>query len=98
MAVFAGGWTLEAAETVCGGKGIEPYQVLDLLSQLVNKSLVTMPDEHGELRYHRLETIRQYAREKLFETGGSRAPPRQTFRLLYSTSGGGIEELIGTMI
>ena len=68
LAVFVGGWTLEAAETVCGGEGIEPHQVLDLLSQLVKKSLVTMQDEHGESRYRRLETIRQYAREKLFET------------------------------
>jgi predicted ATPase/class 3 adenylate cyclase len=74
LAVFVGGWTLEAAETVCGGKGdvpdggIEPHQILDLLSQLVKKSLVTMQDDHGASRYHRLETIRQYAREKLFET------------------------------
>jgi len=41
---------------------------LDLLSQLVNKSLVVMQEENGESRFHRLETIRQYAREKLFET------------------------------
>jgi tetratricopeptide (TPR) repeat protein len=68
LSVFAGGWTLEAAEVVCGGDGIESYLVLDLLSQLVNKSLVIMAEENGESRYHRLETIRQYGRDKLFET------------------------------
>jgi predicted ATPase/class 3 adenylate cyclase len=68
LAVFVGGWTLEAAEAVCSGDGIEPYLVLDLLSQLVKKSLVVMTAVNGESRYHKLETIRQYAREKLFET------------------------------
>ena len=74
LAVFVGGWTLEGAEAVCSGEGdipeggIESHQVLDLLSQLVKKSLVAMMEENGESRYHRLETIRQYAREKLFET------------------------------
>jgi len=68
LAVFVGGWTLEAAESVCGGSGLDPMQILDLLSQLVKKSLVNMEDVNGESRYRRLETIRQYAREKLFET------------------------------
>jgi tetratricopeptide (TPR) repeat protein len=68
LAVFVGGWTLEAAEAVCSGERIESDLVLDLLSQLVNKSLVAMTEENGESRYHPLETIRQYAREKLFET------------------------------
>ena len=68
LAVFVGGWTLEAEEAVCSGEGIESDLVLDLLSQLVKKSLVVMAEENGESRYHPLETIRQYAREKLFET------------------------------
>jgi predicted ATPase/class 3 adenylate cyclase len=68
LAVFVGGWTLEAAEAICGGDGIDSFLVLDLLSQLVKKSLVVMADMNGESRYHELETIRQYAREKLFET------------------------------
>ena len=72
LSVFAGGWTLEAAEEVCSGDGIEPDEVLDLLTQLVNKSLVVVmePSPSGETRYRMLETIRQYAREKLLETGG----------------------------
>lgn len=73
LSVFAGGWTLEAAEEVCSGNGIEVYEILDLLTQLVNKSLVVVIEHSrsGETRYRMLETIRQYAREKLLEAGGS---------------------------
>lgn len=70
LAVFVGGWTLEAAEPVCGsegGGGLESNQILDLLSQLVNKSLVLVETRRAESRYHFLETIRQYALEKLSE-------------------------------
>ena len=65
LAVFAGGWTLEAAEEVCSGNGIESRDILDLLSQLVNKSLVTVENLNGEIRYRMLETIGQFALEKL---------------------------------
>jgi non-specific serine/threonine protein kinase len=73
LSVFAGSWTLEAAEEVCTGDGIETYDVLDLLTQLVHKSLVVVIEhsQSGETRYRMLETIRQYAREKLLEVGGS---------------------------
>jgi predicted ATPase/class 3 adenylate cyclase len=68
LAVFVGGWTLEAAEAVCAGDEIEAYEVLDLLTEIVDKSLVQV-DESGEtIRYQRLETISQYAREKLLVT------------------------------
>lgn len=63
LSVFAGGWTLEAAETV--GQNLD---VLGLLAQLANKSLVNV-DEDDETRYHLLETIRQYALEKLLASG-----------------------------
>jgi len=71
LSVFAGGWSLEGAEEVCAGDEIELYDVLDLLSQLVNKSLVVVVEKSkdGETRYRLLETIRQYAREKLLESG-----------------------------
>ena len=67
LSVFVGGWTLEAAESVCGEEksGVD---VLDLLTRLVDKSLVFIEESIGEIRYHRLETIRQYSREKFFET------------------------------
>ncbi len=69
LSVFAGGWTLEAAEAVCEGDGITPHAMLDLLTRLVDKSLVIAEEQHGAVRYRLLETIRQYAREKLVETG-----------------------------
>lgn len=73
LSVFAGGWTLEAAEEICAGDDMENYDVLDTLTQLVNKSLVVVIEhsQSGEPRYRMLETIRQYAREKLLEAGGS---------------------------
>jgi len=64
LSVFAGGWTFEAAETICNN-----LDVFELLPQLVNKSLVSVKDEYEEPRYFLLETIRQYARDKLLETG-----------------------------
>ncbi|MPZ14871.1 MAG: tetratricopeptide repeat protein [Chloroflexi bacterium] len=69
LSVFAGGWTLEAAERVGGGEGIEPYAVLDLLSLLIDKSLVMADQQRRSLRYRLLETIRQYAFGKLGEMG-----------------------------
>ncbi len=68
LSVFAGGWTLEAAEAVGAGGEIEAADVLDLLARLVEKSLVVADIESG--RYRMLETVRQYAQEKLEETGG----------------------------
>jgi non-specific serine/threonine protein kinase len=69
LAVFAGGWTLEAAEAVAVGDGLQAYAVLDLLAQLVDKSLVLAEEQHGAVRYRLLETIRQYAADRLLEAG-----------------------------
>jgi len=71
LAVFEGGWDLEAAEKICSGAVVDEYEVLDLMTQLVDKSLVIAEDKDDEVRYRRLETIRQYAREKLLETDES---------------------------
>jgi predicted ATPase/transcriptional regulator with XRE-family HTH domain len=67
LSVFAGGWSFEAAEAVCG-TGIDE-DMLDLLSHLVDKSLVAVEEQMEEARYRLPETIRQYARDKLFEAG-----------------------------
>jgi non-specific serine/threonine protein kinase len=70
LAVFAGGWTLEAAEAVGSGDGVGEGEVLDPLSRLVDKSLVALEEgEQGVMRYTMLEPVRQYAREKLRESG-----------------------------
>jgi predicted ATPase/DNA-binding NarL/FixJ family response regulator len=70
LAVFAGGCSLATAETVCTGDGVEREQVLDLLASLVDKSLVVARTlQRGEARYALLETIRQYAHEKLRASG-----------------------------
>ena len=67
--VFAGSFGLDAVEEVCGGDGLEPGETLELLGRLVDKSLITAEEERGEYRYRLLETIRQYARERLAEAG-----------------------------
>lgn len=74
LAVFAGGWTLEAAEQVCSPEyivldGGGELDIVDLLTHLVDKSLVVMSESARNLRYHMLETTRQYAHEKLAESG-----------------------------
>ncbi|KRT76070.1 MAG: hypothetical protein XU14_C0069G0011, partial [Armatimonadetes bacterium CSP1-3] len=76
LAVFAGGFTLQAAEVVCAGAGIATADVLDLLAHLVNKSLVVVEDREDGRRYRLLEPTRQYARDRLREVGeidGTRA-------------------------
>ena len=80
LAVFVGGFTLEAAEAVCGDSALGTLDapspaaldgdaVLDALMSLVDKSLVTMDGSGAEPRYRLLETVRQYARERLEEAG-----------------------------
>ena len=61
-AVFVGGWTLDALEAVA-----DDLNTIEHMEQLVNKSLVVTEERETEMRYFMLETIRQYAREKLFE-------------------------------
>jgi non-specific serine/threonine protein kinase len=70
LTVFAGGWTLDAAEAICGVgssavSATLTFDVLEVLTHLVEKSLVMVEEQGGETRYRLLETIRQYAREKL---------------------------------
>jgi predicted ATPase/class 3 adenylate cyclase/DNA-binding CsgD family transcriptional regulator len=69
LAVFLGGFDLEAAHAVAGDKGGERYQTLDQLTLLVDKSLLTAENIGGRTRYRLLETVRQYALEKLGESG-----------------------------
>jgi len=76
LSVFMGGWTLEAAEAVGAGGSVEE-EVLDLLSGLVEKSLVVVKgSDEGGVRYRLLEPVRQYALEKLEESGEAEAARR----------------------
>jgi predicted ATPase/DNA-binding SARP family transcriptional activator/DNA-binding CsgD family transcriptional regulator len=79
LSVFAGGWTLESAEAVGAGSGIKQGEVLDLLSRLVDKSLVVSEAGavEGALRYRMLEPIRQYGHERLEASGEADAARRR---------------------
>lgn len=73
LSAFVGGWTLEAAEAVCAGGVLDEPDVLDVLTSLVTKSVTLYhATEHGA-RYRLLDTIRQYARERLVESGEAAA-------------------------
>jgi predicted ATPase/class 3 adenylate cyclase len=69
LAIFAGGWTIEAAEAVACGDGIDALDVCDLLSSLVDKSLVSTELGGRDTRYRLLESTRSYALEKLLASG-----------------------------
>lgn len=71
LGVFVGGLDLEAAEAVCGTAPLDPADVMDLLRLLVDKSLVMLDERDGGTRYQLLETLRDYALEKLRDSGGS---------------------------
>jgi predicted ATPase/class 3 adenylate cyclase len=79
LSVFVNGWTLEAAESVCSdqdttAKGtLKAEDVLGLLTQLVNKSLVMAEERNSEVRYHMLETIRQFGSNELEEANEGEA-------------------------
>jgi non-specific serine/threonine protein kinase len=75
LAIFAGGWTLEAAGAVCADDGIDARDVLDVLTRLVDKSLVVPDPRSAGTRYYMLETIRQYLVEQL-EAAEERAAVR----------------------
>ncbi len=65
LAVFAGGWTLESAEEVASGKGLARAEVVDVLTRLVDKSMVVVETRAARARYRFLEPIRQFALEQL---------------------------------
>ncbi len=76
LAVFPGGATLEGAEEVCAGPGLDRADVLDVLAALVDKSLVIVTGADGEPRYRMLETLRAYGLERLVQAGEEDATRR----------------------
>ena len=93
LSVFAGGWTLDAAEAVGAGGDLDEADVLDLLTQLVDKSLV-VADADGE-RYRLLETVRQYAHERLEDVGRRRRQRGAAPRVLPRAGRSARPQLIG---
>jgi len=69
LAVFAGGWTLAGSESVCADHSVGDNQILDLISRLVDKSMVHGNQRGGQTRYTLLETLRQFGAEKLAQDG-----------------------------
>jgi predicted ATPase/DNA-binding CsgD family transcriptional regulator len=89
LSVFASGWTLEAAEEVCAGEGIEKDEVLDLLTHLVDKSLVLVTDQQQggeEARYRLLETVRHYGTQTL-KSSGEEPEIRRRHALFFAALG-----------
>ncbi len=83
LTVFSGGWSLEAAAAVCAGNGLNGDEILDLLAQLTRKSLVVADERaDGGERYWMLETVRDYARQKLIA-------PRQAYAWPFGCSSSG---------
>ena len=92
FSVFAGGWTLAAAEAVTLAGDAAEWQVLDHLAALVDKSLVLAEESRGSTRYRLLETVRAYAAERLAQRPGSdrdetRAAHRDHYLALVETAG-----------
>jgi non-specific serine/threonine protein kinase len=77
LSAFAGGWTLEAAESVCASPPIEEPEILELLASVVEKSLVVYEERRPEARYRLLETVREYFRERRPEGGEAHATRRR---------------------
>jgi predicted ATPase/DNA-binding SARP family transcriptional activator len=83
LAVFCGGFTLEAAERAAAGGDIKPASMLELLTRLADKSLLRVEHTRSDSRYHLLVTIRDYARDRLAAAGES--APAQHAHLTYFT-------------
>jgi predicted ATPase/DNA-binding SARP family transcriptional activator len=77
LSVFAGGFTLEAAEAVGAGEHADEMDVLELLGHLVDKSMVSLEKQTGAVRYRLLETVRDYIRAKLVDAGEADTARRQ---------------------
>ena len=95
LAAFMGGFDLDAAQAVAGSGDVQRYQVLDQLSLLVDKSLVVTDDSRGRTRYRLLETVRQYAQEKLGESGEADAV-RTRHRDYYTALAAAVDAPAGT--
>ncbi|HTI46643.1 MAG TPA: tetratricopeptide repeat protein [Casimicrobiaceae bacterium] len=95
LAVFSGGHTLEAAENVCSDDRIEAWRVVDLLGALVDKSLVVPEERMGATRYRKLETVREYVRDRLLERSDGASWRQRHFEYFRALAERAEPELIG---
>ena len=102
LSVFVGGWAVEAAETVCSNEeatnedALKEKNILELLTQLINKSLVTTEERNSEVRFRMLETIRQYAHEKLLKSGDTNEVKNQHLEYFVKLSEEAELKLLGS--
>jgi non-specific serine/threonine protein kinase len=95
LAAFHGSYTLEAAEAVCAGAPLEAEDILDGVAALVDKSLVVMEPGDGVARYRLLETVRQYALERLVEAGELERVERRHAEFFLALVEAAAPELVG---
>ena len=96
LSVFSGGWTLEAAETVCAGAGVDKERVPELLSGLVDKSLVLAEERDGQQRYRFMVTLLEYAHKRLMQTDEGEAVSRRHAEYFGELAVEGEPQLIST--
>jgi predicted ATPase len=95
LAIFAGGFDLEAAEEVCAGEPLSRSEVLWSLAQLVDQSFVTVEVRDGESRYRLLETVRQYTGERLDEVGERERLGDRHLAWALSLADAAVSEILG---
>ena len=95
LSVFAGGCTIEAAEAVSSEDGIDSSEVLDLLTRLIDKSLVLAEERNGVVRYRLLETIRQYGLDRLLDSGAAETARRRHCGVFRAMAEGAAEHIGG---
>jgi predicted ATPase len=95
VSVFAGGWALTAAERVCSGDGVEASDTISLLTSLADKNLILAEEHEGATRYRMLETIRQYALDRLRETGEEARWRHRHFAWVLALAEESFEPLVG---
>jgi non-specific serine/threonine protein kinase len=95
VSVFAGGWTVEAAESVCTGGGIDKSHAIGLLTSLADKNIILTEEHQGSTRYRMLETIRRYALDRLGETGAEAQWRNRHFAWVVALAEEAFQPLVG---
>ena len=95
LSVFAGGWTLATAEEGCSGDGVEMANTIDLLASLADKNLIGIEEHDETTRYRMLETIRQYALDRLREAGEEAQWRNRHFQCLLALADASVEPMRG---